>query len=915
MINLPRYILSEIASRMRRDAPAVSCGILGGKKDAVSIYYAMRNSDNSEEQFSFDPEQLLFVTSDLRRQGFKALGIAGSLPSFPAGLPKETPALGSRGFYLAVSLSDDEPRVKAVHKNALRRNAVHRNAKDSFVEVPASISEEEDPSLLRLPQSVVEDVRGFRSRVGSYLKGAEDSTRFRAYRVPMGFYEQRKAETFMARVRIAAGVVNAAQLRTLAEGSRRFGNGKLHITTRQDIQIHDIQMENAPDLVDLLLQVGLVCRGGGGNTVRNVTADPFAGVDEEEPFDVTPYALLATEYLIKSRSSFNLPRKFKVAFSAGESDRALTLVADVGLIARIKNGKRGFEVYAGGGMGAHSALSVPVYDFLPANNLCHMIEAIKRVFDRYGDRKNRRSARLRYVVERQGVETFRLVIQREFENVLKEGIESEEPRLFRVLDLTGDRNAELPAGVLQQKTPGLYSIMLHPPLGDIDNAVADSLAQIMESNHLHLRTTRTQGFILRDVRGQDLNAVLAALEELPIPLVSTTPASRPVACAGAATCKLGLCLSRNLADEIVKELRSADEKILLPQMYISGCPNACGQHPIGELSFSGQATRHGDHLMPYYKIWVSSRRGKSRSLATDVGAIPARSVPAFVSNLNSELGKRGDGKDTFASIAETNDYALIKSVLARYDSVPAYDEKPEYYRDLGKDEDFSLSGRGPGECGAGVLDVIQLDIQQAKSFMKDYSASKDEQRLYDAALSTMRSLLILRGVDSKKDREIMEAFRTHFIDQGWVKPEARQVIDRMIDFKLGDVDSIGDLSEVIEALIDRVAGLYDSLDSGLSFAVEPYSDTPSSAKDQSGTKSGTKSGAKIDLRGVACPMNYVKAKLGLEKIPVGEILEIILDEGEPIRNVPASFSADGQEVIDIKPYDSAHFTVRVRRTE
>jgi sulfite reductase (ferredoxin) len=175
----------------------------------------------------------------------------------------------------------------------------------------------------------------------------------------------------------------------------------------------------------------------------------------------------------------------------------------------------------------------------------------------------------------------------------------------------------------------------------------------------------------------------------------------------------------------------------------------------------------------------------------------------------------------------------------------------------------------------------------------------------------MRSLLILRGVDSKKDREIMEAFRTHFIDQGWVKSEARQIIDRMIDFKLGDVDSIGDLSKVIEALIDRVAGLYDSLDSGLSFAVEPYSDTPSSAKDQSGTKSG----ARIDLRGVACPMNYVKAKLELEKIPVGEILEIILDEGEPIQNVPASFSADGQEVIDIKPYDSAHFTVRVRRTE
>ncbi|MCP5046952.1 MAG: nitrite/sulfite reductase, partial [bacterium] len=253
-------------------------------------------------------------------------------------------------------------------------------------------------------------------------------------------------------------------LRALASVSGKYGNGILHLTTRQDIQVHGVSMKDAPNLVDELFRVGLVCRGGGGNTVRNVTADPCAGIDKQEPFDVTPYAIAVTEYLLEDRSSFNLPRKFKLAFSASSKDRARTVVADLGFVPVIREEERGFTVYAGGGMGANSRPSVKIMDFLPSQNLCHMAETVKRVFDSHGDRSNRHRARLRFVLERMGQEKFKALVLEAYEKVCQEEIKPVAPREKNIFNLRGKPLETLPANAYPQEVPGLYMLQLFPGL-------------------------------------------------------------------------------------------------------------------------------------------------------------------------------------------------------------------------------------------------------------------------------------------------------------------------------------------------------------------------------------------------------------------------------------------------------------------
>ena len=277
-------------------------------------------------------------------------------------------------------------------------------------------------SILRMPESVKEDTINYRSQVERFLQGNRSAVAFRAYRVPMGIYEQRMAGIYMVRIRIGAGLAQPFQLDRIAELSKAYGNGIIHVTTRQDIQIHDVNIEDTPDVLEKLLDVGLSTRGGGGNTVRNVTACPRAGVCPKEEFDVAPYAIAAAEYLLYDRSSFNLPRKYKIVFSGCSDDCAFASVADLGFFAHTKNGVKGFSVYAAGGLGSNPAVAVKIEDFIEPKEIFEVAEAIKRLFDKYGDRSNKHKARLRYVLARTGPEEFVKLYHDEREVLKSNGI-------------------------------------------------------------------------------------------------------------------------------------------------------------------------------------------------------------------------------------------------------------------------------------------------------------------------------------------------------------------------------------------------------------------------------------------------------------------------------------------------------------
>ncbi len=260
--------------------------------------------------------------------------------------------------------------------------------------------------IIQIHDTVISDTLGYKHEVARFLQGQISAAAFKAYRVPMGVYEQRESGRYMVRVRCGAGLITADQLSHVAQLGQKYGNGSLHVTTRQDIQIHEVSIEDTVSIIESLLDVGLSSRGGGGNTVRNVSVSPYAGVCPDEVFDVTPHAIAITEYLLQDRSSFTLPRKYKIALSGSSHDDAFASITDLGFFAKIQDGVRGFEVYAAGGMGANPRVGLKIESFVPETEIFVVAEAIKQVFEAHGDRSNRNKARLRYVLSRLGDDGF-----------------------------------------------------------------------------------------------------------------------------------------------------------------------------------------------------------------------------------------------------------------------------------------------------------------------------------------------------------------------------------------------------------------------------------------------------------------------------------------------------------------------------
>ncbi|MHB1462469.1 MAG: sulfurtransferase TusA family protein [Armatimonadota bacterium] len=765
-------------------------------------------------------------------------------------------------------------------------------------------------TLYHIPESVVEDTRGFRREVEKFISGEHSAVAFRGIRVPMGIYEQRENDTYMVRVRGAAGVFLAEQAKQIAQLSQQYGNALVHVTTRQDLQIHRVLVENTPDVLEKLLEVNLSSRGGGGNTVRNISACPLAGVCADEVFDVTPYALALTEYLICERANFNLPRKFKAAFSGCSSDCGRCSVADIGFFAHQRDGVDGFSVYAGGGMGAHSALAVIIEEWVPGTAIFEVAEAVKRLFDKYGDRANRSRARLRFVVQRFGPDEFRRLYNEELELVRAEGKTVPELRLSapqaasvgaepQALFEDSAYNSWVATHTSAQKQAALRSIRIALPLGDIEAAklasVAD-LAIVYGDGRLH--TSQDQDIYLHNIPAASLKPLYDALRLIDAALVET-PSSKSIACAGASTCKLGLCLSRGLARAIDDELKDVASSFTIP-VRISGCPNACGHHPIAPIGFYGGAVRVNSRLVPYYTLVAGGRLSEGDAeLAQQIAKIPAHNVPRLIKDFTLAANINRIENESVDVLIKRWGIDYLRGIVAQYSDVPSYEQAPEFYRDFGSCSDFSLAGRGPGECGAGVTDVVGLDIDQAKRALH-------ENDLYGAVLAAARALLVTRGLEPKKDREVFAAFSEHLIVPNWTTPAAQSVIDSALDFKLGDRESLDDLRGEIGILVDRVEQLFLSLDSNLNFRAEKLE--PSKEVQTPVIEAYEV----VNLLGVACPMNFVRAKIALEQIEDGQVLDILLDDGDPVRNVPTSFAEQGQEVISVTAEDG-HFRVRVRK--
>jgi sulfite reductase beta subunit-like hemoprotein len=544
----------------------------------------------------------------------------------------------------------------------------------------------ENPELLEnVPGHVIpileDEFDDFRSEAGSFLEGERGEDVFIPFRLKQGVYGQRQADVQMIRVKLPFGGVSPEQMDAFAEVIERWvPMRKGHITTRQNIQLHHVPLADAAELIRELGKAGLSSREGCGNTVRNVTADPYAGVATDEVFDPTPYAGAYVRYFVRHPVTQAMPRKWKTAFSSSPADRAIVPIHDIGFLPVIRDGVRGFEVWVGGGTAIMPRLAHQIYDFVPADDGSYLrvTEAIVRIFDRQDWlRKNRARARIKVLLEKIGPDAFRDLVDEELlgDWVAERDFAAELERLR--FDVDEEANAPAAAAVhgspngdrslfdvfvernvTEQRQPGFSAIAVKVTRGDLTPEQFRGLAAIMrEYCGGYARTTVEQNLILRWVRNEALYDVWSRLRELGLEGSGAFEIDDVISCPGTDSCKMGITASMGLNEAIQERLESMQIEDALTraiQIKMSGCPNGCGQHHIGTIGFYGASLKLGERQMPAYIPHIGGRaadgdvafgkRLKSR--------LPAKRVPDAVERwLRMYEAERNEGEN-FEAYAE-----------------------------------------------------------------------------------------------------------------------------------------------------------------------------------------------------------------------------------------------------------------------
>lgn len=725
--------------------------------------------------------------------------------------------------------------------------------------------------LYEIPESLDMDISNYEAMANEFTAGKINKLKMKAGRVPMGVYEQRKDGTYMVRVRVAGGDISPSQLAGVVKIARKYTEKPLHITTRQELQLHDIGLHDTYKIMKELRAIGLSTRGGGGNTVRNITGSFDEGFDPAEVFSITPYVRALTSRMISEPDSWVLPRKFKIAFSGSEKDNAYATVNDLGFIAgRNDKGEKGFMVYIAGGMGGKPSVGTLLYDFAPDTEVYNITKAAKQLFDMHGNRKNKHAARLRFVLSRLGRQEFISL----FENILAEVREKKYPPLA------------LPA----HKPGHKGHVMIPVFLGDLSQEKAVKLSEIAgKYGEETIRLTHEQNLMLRNIPENEVETASASLVKAGILEKENRICDSAVVCAGASTCRLGICLSRGLM-KAVKERqkeRNAQVEDAAAMIRVSGCPNTCGQHMIADIGFYGAAKRHEGRLAPAYYVMAGGVVGAGKTkFAAQRGFIFARRVPDFLLDLLEHAGQNRKDGGSFNGYLLRDGNKKIDELVEKY-SRPVTAEEKDIYTDWYADREFSLADKMEGECSAGVFDLIELDFSAAEAAL-----AKGDTASGVAAAS--RALLITKGLEANTPGDAVRLFAENFIG----KHIAAEHAAIASDFQRGGLIS----ADRAAAFLKEVRKTYDAMDNSLRFPeIAPAGGRASAEKTEF-----------RDFRGVKCPMNFVKTKIVLESMKPGEKLEILLDDGEPIENVPASLKNEGHEIVKLEK-SGEYWTVLIRK--
>ncbi|RTY75956.1 HEPN domain-containing protein [Flavobacterium bomense] len=632
---------------------------------------------------------------------------------------------------------------------------------------------------------VQKEIIDLEKKIHSFRSGQIDDERFRSLRLARGIYGQRQEGVQMIRIKLPYGKVTSEQLKRITEVSDKYSTGRLHITTRQDIQIHYVSLDRTPELWSELAKDDITLREACGNTVRNITGSELAGVDVDEPFDVSPYAHGLFQYLLRNPICQEMGRKFKISFSSSDKDTALSYLHDLGFIPKIVNGEKGFKIMFAGGLGSQPSHAELLSEFVPVNQIIPTAEGIIRVFDRYGERAKRLKARMKFLIKDLGREEFLRLVDEEkkalpFHTYEIDTTAFEGPITEPLLAVPAVTIEDVEAfeawkksNVIVQKQAGYVAIGIKVLLGDFYTDKARLLADLIKNYGANeLRFSLRQNIVLRNIKEENLAFFYQELAKLDFVALGYDTIGDITACPGTDTCNLGIASSTGIADELERVLKTEYPQYSNNQQIaikISGCMNACGQHNMSEIGFQGMSINAGKLVAPALQVLLGGGNlGNGNGRFSDkVIKIPSRRGPDALRYILNDFEANGNGQsflNYYDAKGEKYFYEFLKP-LADITNLTEAD-----FVDWGNADNY-VKAVGVGECAGVVIDLVATLILEAKDKMTFAQEAFEEEKWADAIylayagfVNGAKAILLAENQKTNHHAGIIDLFDTVFIE-------------------------------------------------------------------------------------------------------------------------------------------------------
>ena len=631
---------------------------------------------------------------------------------------------------------------------------------------------------------VERDIIELADKIAAFNNLQIDEEKFRSLRLARGVYGQRQEGVQMIRIKLPYGKVMSNQLRRISEVSDEYSRGRLHITTRQDIQIHYVDLQRTPELWAELERDDVTLREACGNVVRNVTASETAGIDVDEPFDVSPYADALYKFFLRNPICQEMGRKFKVSFSSTDEDTGLSYLHDLGYIAKIQDGVRGFKVMVAGGLGSQPRHAETLYEFLPSDKIIPVMEGVLRVFDRYGERKSRAKARMKFLLKDIGLEAFRDLIEQEQNAIELKTVAIDADSYVPSTPVSVDApQVEIKdqaafdlwksTNLIPQKQEGFVAIGIKVLLGDFYTDKARLLADLVDAYGAgEIRLTLRQNIVIPFVKEELVPYFYQELEKLGFVEAGYNKAVDITACPGTDTCNLGIASSTGISVELEKVIAAEYPQYLKNEdlvIKISGCMNACGQHNMANIGFQGMTVRTPNKLVaPALQVLLGGGNlgNGNGAFADKVVKVPSKRGPEALRRILNDYDANANGKQFVEYYKEKGEKYFYNFLNDLQDVTNLTQED---FIDWGESEEY-VKEIGIGECAGVVIDLIatlflesEEKIDNAKEALENGVYSGSIYYTYQSIVNSAKASLLAADKKTNTHASIISQFDELFV--------------------------------------------------------------------------------------------------------------------------------------------------------